>query len=140
MMTNPKADCHRTSPGALAFGTAAAPLALLEFGPSCEAHCIVILYAHTVHPVQGNLMSWRVEPTEPTRTLDAWMVLEVPFAGTTQPWTRHLVGWRVEGGRGQVSSAAEVPDASKRLVQTRSGRVYELRHGPGLNGDASATW
>jgi hypothetical protein len=87
-------------------------------------------------------MSWRIEWIEeqPTRTLDAWMVVEVPFDGPTRPWTRHLVGWRVEGGRGQVSSAAEVLDPLRRLVKTRSGRVYELRHGPGLNGDAFTTW
>lgn len=87
-------------------------------------------------------MAWRIGTIDehPTRTLDAWMVVEVPFDGPGQPWTRHLVGWRVEGGRGQVSSPAEVLDPAKRMVKTRSGRVYELRHGPGLNGDAFTTW
>lgn len=30
--------------------------------------------------------------------------------------------------------------ALSRLARTRSGSVYELRHGPGLNGDAYSTW
>jgi hypothetical protein len=77
---------------------------------------------------------------EPSRTLDAWMLVEVPFDGPQQPWTQHLVGWRVEGGRGQVSSPVELLDPKRRLARTRSGRVYELRHGPGLNGDAFTTW
>lgn len=87
-------------------------------------------------------MAWPQESiTErPSRTLDAWMVVEVPFDGPGQPWTLHLVGWRVEGGRGQVSSPVEAFDPAKRLARTRSGRIYELRHGPGLNGDAFSTW
>lgn len=87
-------------------------------------------------------MSWSIQPVlePPTRTLDAWMAVEVPFDGPEKPWTMHLVGWRVEGGRGQVSSPVEVLDSTRRLARTRSGRVYELRHGPGLNGDAFSTW
>lgn len=87
-------------------------------------------------------MTWLTEdiPEVASRTLDAWMVLEVPFDGPDQPWTRHLVGWRVEGGRGQVSSPVEAIDPARRLVRTRSGRVYELRHGPGLNADAFSVW
>lgn len=87
-------------------------------------------------------MAWREEPIyeRPTRTLDAWQVVEVPFDGIDRPWTQHLVGWRVEGGRGQVSSPVETIDLARRLARTRSGRVYELRHGPGLNGDAFSTW
>jgi hypothetical protein len=87
-------------------------------------------------------MPWRTAEVleRPTRTLDAWMAVEVPFDGLDLPWTMHLVGWRVEGGRGQVSSPVEVLDPRRRLARTRSGRVYELRHGPGLNGDAFTTW
>lgn len=87
-------------------------------------------------------MPWRIGPIteEATRTLDAWMVVEVPFDGSERPWTQHLVGWRVEGGRGQVSSPMEVLDPQRRLAKTRSGRVYELRHGPGLNADAFTIW
>jgi hypothetical protein len=87
-------------------------------------------------------MTWRVESIaeQPMRTLDAWMVVEVRFDDPELPWTRHLVGWRVEGGRGQVSSPVEVipPDGGR--AWPPSGRVYEFRHGPGLNGDAFTTW
>lgn len=68
------------------------------------------------------------------------MVVEVPLDKPDRPWTQHLVGWRVEGGRGQVRSPVEVLDPDRRLAKTRSGRVYELRHRPGLNGDAFTTW
>lgn len=87
-------------------------------------------------------MWWRIESVlqPPSRTLDAWMAVEVPFDGSDKPWTLHLVGWRVEGGRGQVSSPVEALDPCRLLARTRSGRVYELRHGPGLNSDAFATW
>lgn len=42
-------------------------------------------------------MSWRIESVlePPSRTLDAWMAVEVPFDGPNKPWTLHLVGWRV---------------------------------------------
>lgn len=87
-------------------------------------------------------MPWSTEPIleQPSRTLDAWMAVEVPFDGPEKPWTLHLVGWRVEGSRGQVSSPVEALDPQRRLARTRSGRVYELRVGPGLNGDAFTTW
>lgn len=87
-------------------------------------------------------MSWRIEPIlePPSRTLDAWMVVEVPFDGLGRAWTRHVVGWNIESTNGRVSSPVEVLDPARRLARTRSGRVYELRHGPGLNGDAFSTW
>jgi hypothetical protein len=68
------------------------------------------------------------------------MVVEVPFDGRDGPWTRHLVGWNLESTKGRVSSPVEVLDPQRRLARTRSGRVYELRQGPGLNGDAFSTW
>ena len=87
-------------------------------------------------------MTWRVEriDEEATKTLDAWMVMEVPFDGPGRPWTRHLVGWRLEGCKGQVSSPVKVFDPASRRAITRSGRVYELGALPGVNGDAFATW
>ena len=77
---------------------------------------------------------------EPAKTLDAWMVLEVPFDGAQQPWTRHLVGFRREGCKGQVSSPVEVFDPNSRRAMTRSGQVYELGPRPGVNADAFALW
>ena len=87
-------------------------------------------------------MTWVIGCIEfpATKTLDAWMVLEVPFDGAQLPWTRHLVGFRREGCKGQVSSPVEVFDPISRLAMTRSGRVYELGPTPGVNADAFALW
>lgn len=40
--------------------------------------------------------------------------------------TWHLVGWRVEGDRGQMSSPVVMLDPVARKALTRSGRMYEL--------------
>jgi hypothetical protein len=87
-------------------------------------------------------MTWHLAAIErePDRTLDAWMVFEVPFDGAGRPWTRHLVGWRLEGGKGQVSSPVATFDPASRRAMTRSGKVYELGERPGLNPDAFVTW
>lgn len=87
-------------------------------------------------------MRWRIEhiDSEPSKTLDAWMVMEVPFDGVQRPWTRHLIGFRREGCKGQVSSPIEVFDPVAAKAITRSGRVYQLGERPGLNADAFATW
>jgi len=87
-------------------------------------------------------VAWRTEPIPraPTKTLDAWCVYEVPFDGPNAPWTRHLVGFRLEGCKGQVSSPVEVFDPVTRRAVTRSGQVYELGVGPGFNTDAFVVW
>lgn len=87
-------------------------------------------------------MTWllaRIEQ-EPSKTLDAWMVLEVPFDGAENPWTRHLIGFRREGCKGQVSSPVKVFDPISRRAMTRSGQVYELGPLPGINADAFVLW
>lgn len=83
-------------------------------------------------------MPWRIEVIrqEPSKTLDAWSVFEVSHPCCNGSPTRHLVGFCVENLKGQVSSVVEVFDPSSRRAITRSGRVYELRVGPGLNADA----
>lgn len=87
-------------------------------------------------------MPWRIDAVQqgPSKTLDAWSVYEVPFDGLDAPWTRHLVGFRLEGCKGQVSSPLEVFDPGSRRAVTRSGQVYELGVGPGFNADAFAVW
>lgn len=71
---------------------------------------------------------------------------------TLKRWRLHLIGVacaRCENvfsatpacaPRGQVSSAAEVVDPGRRRAKTRTGHVYALRHGSGLNGDAFTGW
>lgn len=87
-------------------------------------------------------MVWKLESIwrPPTKTLDAWSVYEVPFDGLDAPWTRHLVGFRLEGCKGQVSSPVEAFDPVSRRAVTRSGQVYELGVGPGLNADSFVLW
>lgn len=87
-------------------------------------------------------MTWVLGPINlaPSKTLDAWMVLQVPFDGTDEPWTRHLIGFRREGCKAQVSSPIEMFDPVTRRALTRSAQVYELGVGPGINGDAFAVW
>lgn len=87
-------------------------------------------------------MAWRIESIlqTPTKTLDAWCVYEVPFDGLSAAWTRHLVGFRLEGCKGQVSSPVVAFDPVTRRALTRSGVVYELRVGPGFDTDAFVAW
>jgi hypothetical protein len=87
-------------------------------------------------------MTWHLGAIDqqPHKTLDAWMVYEVPFDGPDRPWTWHLVGWCQESTKGQVSSPVETLDPIARKAVTRSGRVYELGPRPGCNGDAFVTW
>jgi hypothetical protein len=87
-------------------------------------------------------MGWTIKSVEqkPTKSLDAWMVVEVPFDGADRPWTRHLIGFRREGCKGQVSSPVESFDPATRRAVTRTGQVYELGPRPGVNADAFATW
>lgn len=86
--------------------------------------------------------TWRITRIEagPTKKLDAWMVMEVPFDAADRTWTRHFVGFRREGCEGQVSSPVELFDPVHRRAVTRTGQVYGLVALPGVNEDAFATW
>ena len=87
-------------------------------------------------------MAWTVTTISEAAncTLDAWSVFDVPFDGEGHAWTRHFVGFRREGGRGQVSSPVEQFAPGSRRGRTRSGKVYELPGDSGFNPDAMATW
>lgn len=85
---------------------------------------------------------WTIAPVElrPDVTLESWAVFEVPLNGVDQPWTRHLAGYSLEDGQGQVCSAVESFDPASGQCVTRSGRVYRLRGRPGLGQDAEYVW
>lgn len=85
---------------------------------------------------------WNIAPIEdrPHVTLESWAVFEVPLNGLDQPWTRHLAGYSCEDGQGQVCSPVEAFDPASGQCVTRSGRVYRLRGGPGLDLDAEYVW
>lgn len=73
-------------------------------------------------------------------TLESWAVFEVPLNGLDQPWTRHLAGYSLEDGQGEVCSPVESFDPVTDQCVTRSGRVYRLRGRPGLDRDAEYVW
>ena len=77
-------------------------------------------------------VGWRFEPVcrQSTKTLDAWSVYEVPFECLDAPWTRHLVGFRLEDCKGHVSSLMETFDPMSQRVITRSGQEPTLRRPP----------
>lgn len=73
-----------------------------------------------------------------TVTLAAWSIFEVQLPSSKSP-TNHLCGYRLETGRGKVSSAISAFDPATGRCMTRSGNVYELHGPPGANADALAT-
>lgn len=85
---------------------------------------------------------WTIAPVElrPDVTLESWAVFDVPLNGLDQPWTRHLAGYSVEDGQGQVCSPIHAFDPAAGQCVTRSGRVYRLRGRPGLGLDAEYVW
>lgn len=85
---------------------------------------------------------WPIAPVglRPDVTLESWAVFEVPLNGLDQPWTRHLAGYCLEAGQGQVCSPVESFDPVTGQCVTRSGRVYRLRGHPGLDDDAEYVW
>lgn len=87
-------------------------------------------------------MGWELDSitAPPTRTLERWRVMEIPFDGPGKAWTCHFVGFKLEGCVGQVSTPVHKFDPITRRGLTRSGRIYELRGDSGFNGDASAIW
>jgi len=77
---------------------------------------------------------------EPFTRLVDWRVFHCQLPGLDGATTTHLVGYSPRNREGRVSSPIKTFDPSKRLVKTRSGRVYELLGSPGSCGDADHTW
>lgn len=80
-------------------------------------------------------MSWRIEPIadEATKTMDVWAVVEIPMRGLDQPWTSHIVGFRRERGRGQVSSPIQAIDPATRRAETLNRTIYLFGATAGLD-------
>lgn len=87
---------------------------------------------------------WQVAKVDerPSVTLRDWGVFAVPHEDSSQPPTRHLVGWAREDRQGQVSSAIQVFDPSSSSCVSASGRVYRLQGKPGVGegSDAMYVW
>ncbi|ALV07721.1 hypothetical protein [Roseateles depolymerans] len=87
-------------------------------------------------------MSIFIPPTtaeQPDAVLTSWRAFEVEVPGLAGP-TIHIAGYIGAEGCGRVTSPIEELDAANRSVVTSSGRVYQLRGAPGLNGDAEYVW
>lgn len=84
---------------------------------------------------------WPIEPVEdrPEVWLSDWRVYEI-VQPTADPAMRHLVGWAMRAGQGQVSSAIRYIDPVTRCCVTQSGRAYYLHGKPGLSEDARYVW
>lgn len=74
-----------------------------------------------------------------TRVID-WRVFHCQLPGLNGATTTHLVGYSPRNREGRVSSPIKTFDPAKRLVKTRSGRVYEMCGDPGSCADAEHTW
>ena len=68
-----------------------------------------------------------------------WSIKEVIFGSNTQR-TQHLIGYIREENAGRVTSAIQNFDQEKRIITTRSGRIYQLSGKPGSHGDAQYVW
>ena len=84
---------------------------------------------------------WPIEAVEdlPEVWLADWRVYEI-VQPTPEPAMRHLVGWAMRAGQGQVSSAIRYIDPVTQRCVTRSGRTYHLQSDPGLSEDAWTVW
>ena len=75
---------------------------------------------------------WMTTPVEeqPSLTLERWRVIQMTEGG------RHFVGWCLENKEGRVSSPIAEFDPENLRGVTSTGRVYQLKGPPGLDGDA----
>ncbi len=78
---------------------------------------------------------WLTRPVaiEPSITLTSWKIIET----VEDKPSRHFVGYSDAGREGRVSSPIVTFDAATMRGITHTGRVYELKGSPGLNGDAA---
>jgi hypothetical protein len=85
---------------------------------------------------------WLSQPVadRPFRTLVCWSIYQLPSDGNPNQWERHCVGYAVEDGHGQVSSAIQEFDPTTARGVTQSGRIYQLEGPPGNKGNATYAW
>lgn len=79
---------------------------------------------------------WDTQPPsrQPELTLKQWRVKQLPDGD------RHLMGYCLENGEGRVSSRIVRLDCGSRIVETGSGRIYQLQGPPGNHMDAEYVW
>lgn len=87
--------------------------------------------------IQGGIWKPASITEEPETILTKWQVYKVENPNGSG-WDIHFHGWT--GWEGRVCSAVQEFDKETMRGRTRSGRIYELKGSPGLNGDAEYTW
>lgn len=71
--------------------------------------------------------------------ITSWSIKEVNW-GANELLTRHLIGFVLQESAGRATSAIQSFDKENRLIQTQSGRLYQLIGEPGTHGDAEYVW
>lgn len=76
---------------------------------------------------------------QPSLVLTDWAIFEVKMAHSSVR-TRHFAGYNVADREGRASSAIVSFDPATMRGVTESGRMYQLRGRPGLEGDGAHVW
>jgi hypothetical protein len=76
----------------------------------------------------------------PLVELTEWSVFQVPIHGKDAPWTQHFVGFSVELGLAQVSSAIVMFDADHGVGASASHRVFQLVGESGRHLESLQLW
>lgn len=74
---------------------------------------------------------------EPSIQFTRWCIVRVLDKPGNPRFGLHLCGRNDAGNEGRVSSRIMKIDQEKKVVRTRSGRIYELCGEPGNDGDAA---
>ncbi|WP_020160022.1 hypothetical protein [Methylobacter marinus] len=77
--------------------------------------------------------------TDVPTAIAAWSIKAVIYDDHEQS-THHLIGYVRQERAGRVSSAIQSFDQDQRLIQTQSGRWYQLHGCPGEHPDAEYVW
>lgn len=71
--------------------------------------------------------------------IERWSIKEVVWGANELP-SHHLIGFVRQESAGRTTSAIQSFDKENLLIQTQSGRLYQLMDGPGQDGDADYVW
>lgn len=68
-----------------------------------------------------------------------WSIKEVIWGFNEFP-THHLIGFVLQESAGRATTAIQAFDKENGIIQTQSGRLYQLKGEPGQHGDADYVW
>jgi hypothetical protein len=79
------------------------------------------------------------QPGDYATAIARWSIKEVIWGDNELP-THHLIGFVLQEDAGRASTAIQSFDKEKRLIETQSGRLYQLIGEPGQDSDADYVW